>query len=146
LISIVPISLKEANEYVELHHRHHGSVRGHKFSIAASVDGRIVGVVIAGRPVSRHQDDGWTLEVLRLATDGERNVCSALYAAAWRAAKAMGYTRMGTYIPLSETGTSLKAAGWQLVHQTKGGSWPRKPRPRVDLHPTEPKLRYEVCA
>ena len=90
-LEIVPISLAEANKYVEQHHRHHKPVTGHKFSIGLSDGEKIVGVAIVGRPVARHLDDGWTLEVNRLCTDGTRNACSKLYAAAWRAARSMGY-------------------------------------------------------
>ena len=86
MLELVPISLKEANAFVAQHHRHHRPVTGHKFSVAAAVngalDGEIVGVAIVGRPVSRYLDDGWTLEVNRLCTDGTRNACSFLYAAA----------------------------------------------------------------
>lgn len=97
-LDIVPISLKEANQFVADHHRHHGTVTGHKFSIAVSDGVGIVGVAIVGRPVSRYLDDGWTLEVTRLCTDGTKNACSMLYAAAWRAARAMGYKKLITYI------------------------------------------------
>lgn len=82
LIEICPITLKEANAFVEQHHRHHNPVVGHKFSIGCTDGEKIVGVAIVGRPVSRHLDDGWTLEVTRLCTDGTRNACSMLYAAA----------------------------------------------------------------
>jgi hypothetical protein len=41
-----------------------------KFAVGASVDGKLVGVAIAGRPVARRLDDGKTLEVLRVCTDG----------------------------------------------------------------------------
>ena len=80
-LDIVPITLKEANQFVADHHRHHGSVTGHKFSIAVSAGEKIVGVAIVGRPISRHLDDGGTLEVNRLCTDGTKNACSMLYAA-----------------------------------------------------------------
>lgn len=96
MLEICPMTLKEANAYVEQHHRHHGPVAGHKFSIGLSDGEKIVGVAIVGRPVSRYLDDGWTLEVNRLCTDGTRNACSMLYAAAWRAARAMGYKRIVT--------------------------------------------------
>lgn len=86
MLEITPMTLKEANAYVEQNHRHHGPVVGHKFSIGCSDGEKIVGVAIVGRPVARHLDDGWTLEVNRLCTDGTRNACSMLYAAAWRAA------------------------------------------------------------
>lgn len=105
MLELVPISLKEANAYVERYHRHHKPVVGHKFSIAAAVDGEIVGVAIVGRPVSRYLDDGWTLEVNRLCTNGYRNACSFLYSAAWRAARNLGYKKLITYILESESGT-----------------------------------------
>lgn len=101
-------------------------------------------MVIVGRPVSRHLDDGWTAEVTRLCTDGSRNACSLLYAAAWRACRAMGYQRLITYILDSEPGTSLRAAGWTVVGQTKAQSWSRPSRARLD-QPLQTKLRWEVA-
>lgn len=142
-LTLVPISLKEANAFVENHHRHHKAVTGHKFSVAAAIDDEIVGVAIVGRPVSRYLDDGWTLEVNRLCTDGTRNACSFLYAAAWRAAKNMGYKKLITYILESESGTSLKASGWKCVGQAGGLKWTGKRRPEVDLYPEQMKLRFE---
>lgn len=115
MLEIVPMTLREANAFVEQNHRHHGATVGHKFSIGLSDGEKIVGVAIVGRPVSRHLDDGWTLEVNRLCTDGTRNACSMLYAAAWRAARAMGYKRVVTYILDTENGASLRAAGWKCV-------------------------------
>lgn len=143
---IVPISLDEANEFVRQHHRHHQPVVGHKFSIAVADGERVVGVAIVGRPVSRHMDNGWTLEVNRCATDGTRNACSMLYRAAWRAAAAMGYRRLITYTLPSEGGASLRGAGWTLIGERGGGSWSRDSRPRVDKAPTEQKLLWEVLA
>ena len=142
-LEIVPITLKEANAYVDQHHRHHGPVVGHKFSIGCSNGEEIVGVAIVGRPVSRHLDDGWTLEVNRLCTDGTRNACSMLYAAAWRAARAMGYKRLVTYILESENGASLRAAGWKCVGQAGGLRWTGKRRPGVDLYQAQMKIRFE---
>ena len=115
MLEIVPISLAEANQYVSEHHRHHKPVVGHKFSVGCTDGENIVGVAIVGRPVARYLDDGWTLEVNRLCTDGTRNACSMLYAAAWRAARAMGYRKIITYILDTEPGTSLRAAGWKCV-------------------------------
>lgn len=122
-LEVCPMTLKEANAFVEQHHRHHKPVVGHKFSIGCTDGKEIVGVAIVGRPVSRHLDDGWTLEVNRLCTDGTHNACSMLYAAAWRAARAMGYKRLVTYILDSESGTSLKASGWKCVGQAGGLRW-----------------------
>ena len=91
MLRLRPISLRDANEYVRQHHRHHKPVAGHKFSIGCEADDELVGVIIAGRPVSRYLDDGFTLEVTRLCTNGAKNACSFLYGAAARAAAAMGY-------------------------------------------------------
>jgi hypothetical protein len=88
--------------------------------------------------------DGYTAEVTRLATDGTRNACSALYGAAWRAARAIGYRRMISYTLPEEGGASLRGAGWRLVGEAGGGSWSRASRARVDTHPTGTKLRWEV--
>lgn len=140
---LVPISLKDANSFVAEHHRHHKPVVGHKFSIGCAQDGRLVGVAIVGRPVSRHLDDGWTLEVNRLCTTGEKNACSMLYAAAARAAKAMGYHKIITYTLDTEPGTSLRAAGWMCVGPAGGKRWTGKRRPAADLYPSQMKLRYE---
>ena len=145
-LDIVPISLAEANAFVERYHRHHSKTVGHKYSIAAAdtQTGRVVGVVIVGRPVSRYLDDGWTLEVSRLCTDGTRNACSMLYATAWRAARAMGYKKLITYILESENGASLRAAGWRCIGQAGGLRWTGKRRPEVDLYPAQMKLRFEI--
>ena len=143
-MAVCPLTLAEANEFVRLHHRHHRPTVGGKFAIGcAEPDGTVRGVAIVGRPVSRMLDDGWTVEVNRVATDGAENACSMLYAAAWRAARAMGYRRMVTYTLPQEGGTSLRAAGWKLVGQTAGGEWGNAKRPRVTLHP-EMKLRWEA--
>ena len=128
----VPMDLEGANEFVLRQHRHHGPVQGHKFSIGASVGDTLVGVAIVGRPVSRHRDDGLTLEVTRLCTDGTRNACSFLYGAAARAAFALGFTRIGTYIRADEDGRSVIGAGWKLIGQTPGRSWSVPSRPRKD--------------
>lgn len=145
-LEVVPMTLREANAFVAGHHRHHGPTAGHKFSVGLSDGERVVGVAIVGRPVSRYLDDGWTLEVNRLCTDGTHNACSMLYAAAWRAARAMGYKRLITYILESESGVSLRAAGWTCVGQAGGLRWTGKRRPEVDLYPAEKKLRYQVEA
>jgi hypothetical protein len=133
MLTITPISLDEANAFVEVHHRHHAPTVGHKFSIAVSdADSVVRGVAIVGRPIARHSDDGWTLEVNRCCTDGVRNGCSMLYGAAWRAAKALGYRRLVTYTLPEEGGASLRAAGWRLVGLRGGGNWNVSSRPRID--------------
>lgn len=144
---MVPVTLRFANGYIKAFHRHHGQVRGCKFTIAVQDDdGHVVGVAVVGRPVARKLDDKMTAEVTRLCTDGTPNACSMLYAACWRAAKAMGYRRMVTYILSEEAGVSLKASGWVLVAASiGGGSWSRDGREREDKHPLDAKDRWEVA-
>lgn len=141
--TIERLELAEANAFVAQHHRHHKPVVGHVFSIGAAVADRIVGVAIVGRPVARMRDDGVTAEVARLCTDGTKDACSFLYGAAARAAFALGFKRIGTYILASEPGTSLSAAGWRQIGEVRGRSWTTPSRPRVDKHPTQDKLLFE---
>ena len=143
MLKLIPISLKDANSFVAAHHRHHKPVVGHKFSLACEQNGQLVGVAIVGRPVSRYFDNGTTLEVNRLCTTGEKNVCSFLYGAAARAAKALGYQKIITYTLDSEPGVSLRAAGWECVGLAGGKRWTGQRRPAVDLYPAQMKLRYE---
>ena len=117
----VPMELKQANEYVDLLHRHHQPVYRDKYRVGCEHGGRLVGVVQVGRPVARNLDDGKTLEVVRLCTDGTPHVCSFLYAKAARIAKEMGYRKIITYILESEPGTSLKACGWEFDGFAGGG-------------------------
>jgi len=144
-LEIVPVSFKEACTFVAQYHRHHQPPIGHKFSIAVADEaGTIHGVAMVGRPVSRMLDDGWTLEVIRVATDGFANASSALYGSCRRAAWALGYKRLVTYTLPSESGASLRAAGYRLIGQAGGGSWDRKSRPRIDKAPTLFKQRWEA--
>lgn len=144
-LHLQPITFAEACEFVRLWHRHHLPSVGHKFSIAVNDGAKVVGVVTVGRPVARHYDNGYTLEVTRCCTDGTKNAASMLYGAAWRAAKALGYSRLITYTLLEEPGTSLRAAGWKVIHQTEGGSWHTPSRPRVDKAPTGIKTLWEAA-
>lgn len=140
---MTPITLREARAYVEANHRHHRAPQGGLFAIGVA-NGELRGVAIVGRPVARMAQDGWTAEVTRVCTDGTRNACSMLYRAAWRAARAMGYRKLITYTLPSEGGASLRGAGFKLIGQAGGGSWSRRSRPRVDEHPTQEKLRWEL--
>lgn len=126
MLKLKPISLKEANDFVTQYHRHHKATVGHKFSIDVTEDGRLCGVCICGRPVSRYLDDGVTLEINRLCTDGTPNACSILYSAAYRAGIAMGYTKVITYILASENGASLKASGFSCEGLAGGREWTGK--------------------
>jgi hypothetical protein len=148
---LVPVTLGEARAFVEQVHRHHRAPQGGLFAVACSVsDGAdIIGVAIVGRPVSRVLDDGWTVEITRLAVveiPEARHACSKLYAAAWRAARALGYRKAITYTLAEESGASVRAAGWRCLGEAGGGSWSRRSRPRVDMHPTQSKIRWEATA
>lgn len=146
-IQLQPIGLRAANAYVKEVHRHHDPVTGHKFSVSiVDADGAIHGVGIAGRPKSRELEKQGYIEVVRVATDGVTNGCSMLYGSLRRAAIALGYdkAKIVTYTLLSESGASLRAAGWIEDGTTAGGSWSRDGRTRADHHPLEPKRRWRA--
>jgi hypothetical protein len=145
LLNLQPITFREACDFIRTHHRHHPPPVGHLFSVAVNDGERVVGVAVIGRPVARMRQDGYTAEVIRLCTDGTPHVASKLYAAARRAAFALGYRRLGTYVLASERGVSLRAAGWKEIGRAGGGSWDCKSRPRVDRHPTEQKILWEAA-
>ena len=146
VMSKTTVTLADANAFVAALHRHHPPVVGHKFSIGAVKDGELVGVVIVGRPVSRHRDDGGTLEVTRLCTDGTRNACSFLYGAAAKAVFALGYSKIGTYTLPDEGGASLRASGWKLIGERGNSSWNRAGRSRPNEKSVSTKLLWEQVA
>lgn len=121
MLEIRPIVLREANSYVAQHHRHNIPTVGNKFSLACYDNERLCGVAITGRPIARKLDDGLTIEILRVCTDGTYNACSKLYGACARVAKEMGYRRIITYTLQSEIGTSLKASGFKNCGEAGGG-------------------------
>ncbi len=145
-LRIVPTTLREANAFVTAHHRHHKPARGCISVVAVADAGLVHGVAIVGRPVARGLQDGFTAEVTRCCTDGTRNATSMLYRAAWRAVSALGYRRLVTYTLPEEGGASLRGAGFRLLGAAGGGSWSRDSRPRIDTHPTQEKLRWELTA
>ena len=134
MLTIRPLDLKKANEYVIANHRHNGKVLIHRFSIGCYDGDKLCGVAICGNPSARKLDDGKTIEVHRVYTDGTHNACSILYGRCARIAKEMGYARIITYITKEEPGTSLKASGWTLDADDVGGGkngWNVPSRPRV---------------
>ena len=141
-MNAVPLELKQANEFVNNLHRHHSAVHRDKFRIGCEINGILVGVVQLARPVNRYLDDGKTIEVVRLCTDGTKDVCSFLYSRAARIAKEMGYSKIITYILETESGISLKASGWAHESDTKGHEWSCKSRPRSTTAPTCNKQRW----
>lgn len=140
---IKPISLKEANSFIEKNHRHHKKVQGHKFSIGLYDKENLIGVAICGRPVARLLDDNMTLEITRLCIDGTYNACSILYSKCARIAREMGYKKIITYILSTENGASPKASNFILEDANcGGGGWDRPNRPRINKAPIIKKQRY----
>jgi hypothetical protein len=148
-LHLVPVSLAQANEHVAAWHRHNAPVPGAKFCVgAADEDGTLHAVAIAGRPVARHFDDGMTIEVVRVASDGHRNACSMLYGACQRAAFALGYRRVVTYTQADEGGSSLRASGWSVIGERPprpGWSAPSRPRDN-DAYTSTARQLWEVVA
>jgi hypothetical protein len=132
-LHLVPVRSRVACAFVSMWHRHHKPPQGQIFAVGAATDDKVLrGVAIVGRPVARLLDNGQTLEVTRVATDGTHNVNSLLYGACWRAARALGYTRLITYTQAGETGASLRATGWHVVaERPPHPGWDRPNRPRV---------------
>lgn len=132
-LQLVPVSFATACGFVALWHRHHRPPIGCKYCIGVASGETLVGVAIIGRPVARVADNGHTLEVTRTATDGTPNANSMLYAAARRAAFALGYRRLITYTQHGETGASLRAANWHVIAERPARpGWSVPSRPRVD--------------
>jgi len=149
-LHLVPISLATAQDGIRRWHRHHPPHLG-DLGIrvgCATDDGLLVGVGVAGRPVARGLDDGRTVEVVRVATDGHRNANSMLYGALARAVFALGYTRIITYTEGSESGASLRAAGWRIIAERPArGGWSHPSRPRDDrAYRAVPRTLWEADA
>lgn len=144
-MKLVPVTLKQANDFVKANHRHHGTVTGWKFGVGVALDGELIGVAIAGRPVARMTatKQPRTIEVTRVCTLGHKNVPSMLYGAISRAAFALGYDRVISFVLCTETGHSLRAAGWKCTGKTEGGEWARPSRSRKAASNPQPKLRFE---
>jgi hypothetical protein len=141
MMKIVPITFRYAQQFVKDYHRHNPNVVGCKFAIGCQGDNGIVGVAICGRPVSRYLDDGKTLEINRVCTNGAANACSMLYGACCRIAKEMGYERVITYTLQSETGASVKASNFICDGEAGGTHWTGK-RDKGQNIPNEMKVRW----
>ena len=122
-MKIRPITFKQACDFINKYHRHHKATVGCKFCIGLFDNDKMVGCAVCGRPVSRYLDDGLTLEINRLCTDGTRNACSMLYGACCRIGKEMGYEEAVTYILETENGASLKASNFICEGQAGGTHW-----------------------
>lgn len=150
MLTIVPCTLAQANVYIAEKHRHYKPVTASRFALAAADEsGKARGVAIIGLPVARAYwppSECWTAEVRRVCTDGCKNACSILYAAAWRAARNIGYKRLITYTLETESGASLRAAGWSRVARCQERSWDTPSRRREITQASNiSKWRWEVC-
>ena len=151
-MKIVPMTIREANDFVANFHRHNKPVQGAKFAVGASDGEKLVGVAIVGRPISRHLDDGVTAEVTRCCVleQAPKGAPSFLYARCWRAWSAMGGERLVTYTLVSESGASLRGAGWRVVAQSSGAvegkGWTTRAGREWQTVTGQAKLRWEVQA
>jgi hypothetical protein len=146
-VTIVPVRQQEAKQFIATHHRHNKAPVGAIFCIGVTHEGTLVGVATVGRPVARMADRGYTAEVTRLCTTPEapKGACSMMYAACWRAWRAMGGLRLITYTLKSESGASLRGAGWSVVAECAPKEWTCKSRVRhyQEVY-SQYKLRWEV--
>ncbi len=142
-MTIKPLTLEQANALIIKWHRHHKPAQGHRFSVGAHDGSDMVGAAIIGRPVARKTDQYNVAEVTRLVTNGHKNACSFLYAAAARIAREMGFVKIQTFILKEETGKSLEAAGWSFEAMTdsKPHKWHSRDGRRED-QPAESKQRW----
>jgi len=148
-LHLIPLTLPQANAVVAQHHRHHAPLPGgfSWFCVGVVSESQLVAAAIAGRPTNRNNDDGQTVEVQRVASDGTPHACSMLLGACARAAKAIGARRIITYTLGSETGSSLKGAGWVQEADCITSWWTHQGTrtPAVDRpHMTESKSRWAL--
>lgn len=144
----VPVTRDQALAFIAAVHRHHGRPHGYRFAVGVAAGDTLVGVATAGRPSARELDNGLTVEVTRVTTDGTPNACSALYGACWDTAKAMGYSRAVTYTQAGESGASLRGAGWLKVADLRarpGWDMPSRRRDNGDYTSTA-RHRWQITA
>ena len=143
-----PLPFDQAKAYVARHHRHNEPPLGHVFSVGCYFDGVLVGVAIVGRPVARALDNGTTLEVTRVCTQGHPDACSKLYAACQQRARLRGCRKLITYTLQSEKAASVRAANFRLASGRAGGArWTgkRQARRRSGATAQQLKCRWEIA-
>ena len=144
-LEAVPLTLKDCNEYIQNFHRHNKPVQGSKFAFGCKYKGKLVAVCVVGRPIARYKDDGFTAEVTRTCVfdDAPKGVNSFLYSRAWKAWKAMGGKRIITYTLQSESGASLRGAGWKILHEVEinnNQGWLSRDNRKLQKVSKEPKF------
>jgi hypothetical protein len=137
---VAPMSIREANAFVSLHHRHNRPVGSGVVAFGCSQDGTMVGVCILGRPVARALCDGRTIEIRRACTapTAPKGACSWIYSRARRIASALGYSKVITYTLEAEGGASLRGVGWTPVLASKPHQWQRS-------EPGKQRIAQDVC-
>ena len=147
-VRIVPMILRDANDFVEKWHRHSArtSNDGGKYAIGLEHDGQIVGVAIVGRPIARLLHEEGAAELLRLCTSpaAPKGSGSKLYSRAKRIWQLMGGTLFHTYTLKHESGATMRGAGvHEAAAEIDGQQWDRPSRPRdeKDVY-DQPKLRW----
>lgn len=146
---LVPMTITDAKKYIRAWHRHNPKLESALFAVGVAHD-EICGVAVVGRPKARALQDGYTAEIVRVATDGTYNACSMLYGACLRACKSLGYRRVYTYTLQSEPGASLRASGFvedARLKERPTWSCPSRPRTQTNLfgeeqRPAGPKIRW----
>lgn len=125
---LIPVTLRQANDFVAEHHKNFRPISQDRFSIGCAADGKLVGVIVVGRPRNPELNDGQTLTVLHICATGGRMACGMLYGAAARAAKALGYWRITAFLPVNRSSSALRAAGWRCMGpmENKKGGEPKK--------------------
>jgi hypothetical protein len=151
-LEIIPITIRAANEFVEMYHRHNKKVQGARFAVGCISNNELVAVGIVGRPVARKLDNGLTAEITRLCAKPEapKNACSFLYGRCWRIWQQMGGTRMITYTFRKEAGGSIRATGWRMIGATRGfgdhlKGWQTRANREKQENVKEPKFRWEIA-
>ena len=117
VIYLVPLSLREANDFLAKYGRSYRPMRGCKFCVGCALDGKLAGAVIAGRC----REDGQTVQIDRVYATGGRTAYGMLYGAAARAAQALGYWRIIAFLPEGRPDSALRAAGWRRMEPADGG-------------------------
>jgi hypothetical protein len=108
---------QQVNEFLAQRHPL-GSVPGWKACFSARYEGSIVAVIVVGRPVGRHADDGTELSITRFCRRDDRPANTG----SWLIARVRNWVRLEGYQTLSahagvagNHGTVYEAAGFDLV-------------------------------
>jgi len=142
-LEIVPMTVKRASAWVDVHHSHHKAPRGGLFAVGVAEGKRLCCIALAGRPVARLLDTGATIEITRSASDRTPHAASKAIAAITRGALSLGYRRLVSYTLLGEAGTCYRAAGWHVTGLSQGGEWDRAGRGRGAAAQPGAKVRWE---